>query len=102
MLGEGDAGLHYASWRAGDTYGFVRRRMALHWPPSSRPHRMETPQTSRLTGDPCCSLLHPKKRLPFSAPDPRGLPASEDRLRLVQEVVLGWAWERLNTQLRER
>src|SRR5215217_4099715 len=48
--------------------------------PSSRPHRMETPQTSRLTGDPCCSLLHPKKRLPLAAPDPRGLPALEDRL----------------------
>src|ERR687890_2700116 len=80
MLGEGDAGLRYASWRAGDTYGFVRRRMALHRPPSSQPHRMETPQTSRLTGDPCCSFLHPKKRLPLAAPDPRGLPASEDRL----------------------
>ena len=70
--------------------------------PSSRPHRMETPQTSRLTGDPCRRLPHPKKRLPLAAPDPRDFPPRKTVYDWFRRWRIGWAWERLNAKSRER
>jgi transposase len=72
-------------------------------PPSSRTHRTGTPQTSRLTGDPCDCLLHLKKRLPFATPAPSDFPPRKtvyDWFR--RRWRIDWAWERLDTQLRER
>src|SRR5829696_8760978 len=80
------------AWRHGEQeipHGSVRRRMALHRPASSRAHRTRTPQASRPEGDPERRLLRPKERLPLAVVA-EGLPAVEDRLRLVQEVAHRW------------
>ena len=77
-------------------YRSVRRRMALYRPTSSRAQGTRAPQASRLESDPRRPLLRAKERLPlaFAA---QGLPAAEDRLRLVQEVALReGTWRRLN------
>ena len=77
-------------------YRSVRRRMALYRPTSSRAQGTRAPQASRLESDPRRPLLRAKERLPlaFAA---QGLPAVEDRLRLVQEVALReGTWRRLN------
>src|SRR5919112_2460319 len=67
-------------------YGFVRRGMVLHPPSSSRTHQRRAPQASRLAADPRRRLLRPEERLSL-AMAAEGLPALEDRLRLVQEVA---------------
>src|SRR5215213_7884110 len=80
------------AWRHGKQevpHGSVRRRMALHRPASARAHRTRTPQVARLEGYPRRRLLRPKERLPL-AMAAEGLPAVEDRLRLVQEVAHRW------------
>src|SRR5215216_2704876 len=69
------------------SHGSVRRRMALHHSASSRARRVGTPQASRFTGDPRRRLLlRAQERLPLAA-TAEGLPALEERLRLVQEVA---------------
>src|SRR5215211_652823 len=68
------------------SHGSVRRRMALYRPASSRTHGARTPQASWLKGDPRRRLLCPKERLPLAVAA-EGLPALEDRLRLVQAVA---------------
>jgi hypothetical protein len=68
-------------------YGSVRRRMALHPPTSSRAYRAWAPQASRPEGDPRRRFLRAKEWLPLAMLT-EGLPAVEDRLRLVQKVAL--------------
>jgi hypothetical protein len=63
-------------------HGSVRRRMALYRPAPTRPHRTRTPQASRLASDLRRRLLRAQKRLPLAVAA-EGLPAVEDRLRLV-------------------
>jgi hypothetical protein len=63
-------------------HGSVRRRMALHQPPSARSGRTRTPQASRPKGDPRRRLLRLEERLPLAVAASR-VPALEDRLRLV-------------------
>jgi transposase len=83
-------------------HGFVRQRMALHRPTSSRAHRTRTPQAPLLAGDPRRRLLRPKEWLPLAIAA-EGLPTLEDCLRLVQEIWrIDGTWERLNTELRDR
>src|SRR5918994_3976626 len=60
--------------------------MALHPPSSSRTHQRRAPQTTRLAADPRRRLLRAQERLPLAVAA-EGLPALEDRLRLVQEVA---------------
>src|SRR5215210_4119693 len=73
-------------------HGSVRRRMALHPLASSRTRGARTPQASRLAADPGCRLLRAKERLSL-ATSAEGLPALEDRLRLVQEMAHRWDLE---------
>src|SRR5918995_141364 len=67
-------------------HGSVRRRMEVRPPASSRTRAARTPQAARLEGDPRRRLLRAKERLPLAVAA-EGLPALEDRLRLVQEVA---------------
>jgi hypothetical protein len=86
------------------SHGSVRRRVALHRSTPSRAGRTGAPQAPRLTGDPRRRLLRPKERLPMAA-TAQGLPALEDRLRLVQEVAHRWdvgAPEHRAARVRER
>src|SRR5215204_5538925 len=60
--------------------------MVLHPPSSSRTHQRRAPQASWLAADPRRRLLRAEERLSL-AMAAEGLPALEDRLRLVQEVA---------------
>jgi hypothetical protein len=66
-------------------HGSVRPRMELHRSAPSRAHGAGTSQDTRSACGPGRHLLCPKERLPLAAPA-EGLPALEERLRLVQEV----------------
>ena len=85
-------------------HGFVRRRMALHRPASSRAHRTRTPQASRLASDPKRRLLRAQKRL--SLAPWRLLPRDFPPWKTVYDWFRRWrtdgTWERLNAELRER
>ena len=92
--------LHYGEQEI--PYRSVRRRMEVHKPASSRSHSARTPQAALLAGYPRRCLLHPKERLPL-AHAAEGLPALEDRLRLVlRRWRIDGTWEHLNAELRER
>ena len=60
--------------------------MALDPPSSSRTRQRRAPQASWLAADPRRRLLRAKERLSLAVVA-QGLPALEDRLRLVQEVA---------------
>src|SRR5215204_3439024 len=60
--------------------------MVLHPPSSSQTHQRRAPQASWLAADPRRHLLRAEERLSL-AMAAEGLPALEDRLRLVQEVA---------------
>ena len=67
-------------------HGSVRRRMVLYQPSSARARVSTSPQATWLAADPRRRFLRAKERLSL-ATIAEGLPALEDRLRLVQEVA---------------
>ena len=83
-------------------YGFVRGRMVLHPPSSSRTHQRRAPQASWLAADPRCRLLRPlKSGCPW-----RWLPKDFPPWKTtVYDCFRRWridgTWERLNAELRE-
>src|SRR5688500_14645763 len=70
-------------------HGSVRRRIALHPPASARAHRARALQAPRPESDPRRRLLRLEERLSLAVVA-EGLPAVEDRLRLVQEMAHRW------------